>query len=350
MKRGAFALLGVWLTFGSVASGAASFELVVADGPGEGLNDPTPFTPVGGNFGTTLGTARRILLARMFAEVGCRLQSGVPINVSVQFDPMECSTSSAVLASAGPWQAVRNFPGSVRVNTFYPVALANALAGVDLAPQSPDVFMTINSSLGSPGCLPSSPWYLGFDSAGPSSSPDLFTTSMHELVHGLGFMTFSNASTGEKFFGADDVYIANLLALNGVPQNYSAMTDAGRAEANRSEPFLVWNGSNLLGTYGAAAPLYAPASFLPGSSVSHLSNSLFPEELMRPFYNGPQHELGRALSVLADEGWMVQAQCATPAPATPSWALAVLAGLLVAGAGAACRRLVAAGSAPLRTN
>ncbi|HRC87004.1 MAG TPA: hypothetical protein PK413_15455 [Thermoanaerobaculia bacterium] len=37
----------------------ARFELVSLDGPGEGLNDATPWQPAGGNTATTLGAARR---------------------------------------------------------------------------------------------------------------------------------------------------------------------------------------------------------------------------------------------------------------------------------------------------
>ena len=37
---------------------AANIVVVSFDGPGVGLNDPTPATPVGGNPGTTLGQQR----------------------------------------------------------------------------------------------------------------------------------------------------------------------------------------------------------------------------------------------------------------------------------------------------
>ena len=39
-------------------SQAATIVIVNGDGPNEGFNDTTPFTPVGGNNATTLGQAR----------------------------------------------------------------------------------------------------------------------------------------------------------------------------------------------------------------------------------------------------------------------------------------------------
>ena len=39
----------------------APFTIVVVDLPGEGFNDPTPATPVGGNTGVTVGEQRLIV-------------------------------------------------------------------------------------------------------------------------------------------------------------------------------------------------------------------------------------------------------------------------------------------------
>jgi hypothetical protein len=38
----------------------ATFVIINNDAPGQGLNDPTPATPVGGNTGTSLGAQRLI--------------------------------------------------------------------------------------------------------------------------------------------------------------------------------------------------------------------------------------------------------------------------------------------------
>jgi hypothetical protein len=51
------------------AASAANILVVNADGSGEGLNDPTPAAPVGGNPGTTIGQQRLVVLQQA-AEIG----------------------------------------------------------------------------------------------------------------------------------------------------------------------------------------------------------------------------------------------------------------------------------------
>ena len=47
-----------WLASGAVSVSAATITIQVMDAAGEGFNDTTPFTPIGGNNATTLGQAR----------------------------------------------------------------------------------------------------------------------------------------------------------------------------------------------------------------------------------------------------------------------------------------------------
>src|SRR5205085_1127120 len=61
---------------------AATFVISNADGAGEGFNDPTPFSPVGGNNATTLGGARLAVFQAAGAIWGGQLASAVPIHVS----------------------------------------------------------------------------------------------------------------------------------------------------------------------------------------------------------------------------------------------------------------------------
>ena len=81
--------------------GAATITIVNGNAPGVGFNDPTPAAPVGGNAGTTLGQQR--LNAFQFAANvwGSTLDSKVEIRILATFEPLSCTTSSAVLGSAG---------------------------------------------------------------------------------------------------------------------------------------------------------------------------------------------------------------------------------------------------------
>src|SRR5207342_3052743 len=122
-------LLAALLLVTAAPSFAATIVIVNADGAGEGFNDPTPAAPVGGNPGTTLG-AQRLFVFQTAANIwGNILPSAVSIQVSSQFNALQCDASSAVLGSAGAAALVRNFPNAEFANTWYPVALANRLSG-----------------------------------------------------------------------------------------------------------------------------------------------------------------------------------------------------------------------------
>jgi hypothetical protein len=120
------------------------------------------------------------------------------------------------------------------------------------------------------------------------------------------------------------------------------MTDAQRAAADVAEPNLVWSGAQLVGHYGSAAALFAPTTIQGASSVNHFSYNLLSTELLNPYYTAANHNLGRALYTLKDEGWSAHA-CTTftpaSAPATPEWSLVLMGlGFAVAGLGAMKRR------------
>src|SRR5881296_3379782 len=75
---------------------AATVTIINADDPGEGFNDPTPATPVGGNPGLTVG-AQRLYVFQYAANIwGNTLPSSVEIRVRAKFDPMFCVTTAGI--------------------------------------------------------------------------------------------------------------------------------------------------------------------------------------------------------------------------------------------------------------
>ncbi|MDP2602931.1 MAG: hypothetical protein Q8S00_10105 [Deltaproteobacteria bacterium] len=102
------------------ARASATFTIVNLDGPGEGFNDPTAAAPVGGNRGTTIGQQRLNAFQHAADIWGNLVNSPVVIRVEAKFDPLSCSTNSAVLGSAGPKTVHRDFfPGAPVSNTLY---------------------------------------------------------------------------------------------------------------------------------------------------------------------------------------------------------------------------------------
>jgi hypothetical protein len=101
------------------------------------------------------------------------ITSPVPIRVIAYWSKLESTT----IGSASPNDFTRNFPGQQKANVWYPIALAEKLAGKELnSPNDFDVRARFNSDLN---------WsYSGKPEAGQY---DLTTLVLHELTHGLGF-------------------------------------------------------------------------------------------------------------------------------------------------------------------
>ncbi len=294
--------------------GAATFEITNLNNPGIGFNESTAAVPVGGNTGTTIG-AQRLIAFQYAANIwGSYLYSATPIRIGAQFTPLTCSAYSGVLGSAGPTSVYKDFSGAPYPSTYYPVALANALYGADLMQGSGyHINANFSSTIGTPGCLENSGWYYGLDGAAPQGKFDLVSVVLHELAHGLGFISFADLSTGQKFNGFNDTYIRNLERHGASPSAYTSMTDAQRSAANESGPDLHWIGANVKsatsilseGKNGDHAIIYAPSPKESGSSVSHWDKSMAPNQMMEPTYTGPIHTPGLELALFKDIGWTI---------------------------------------------
>jgi PA domain len=271
-------------TVALAAAQAATISVINTDEPGIGFNDPTPVQPVGGNPGTTLGEQRLALFQFVADFWGQQLSSDVPIQVLASFAPLECSSTNAVLGSAGAYNLFRDFPNAPRSATWYPSALANKLAGSPLSAdpdpmQSADIFAVFNGDLGRPGCLDGFSFYLGFDNNEAAGQIDLLTTALHEFGHGLGFATFTDESTGNFTSGFPSIWDYSLLDPQ-LGKTWAEMTPDERVQSAITPRNLVWNGSNVtsaapsvlasgapeLRVFGGAASkrfMMAPAQFGP---------------------------------------------------------------------------------------
>ncbi|MDT8281917.1 MAG: hypothetical protein RQ982_03790 [Gammaproteobacteria bacterium] len=293
---------------------ATQISIVNLDGVNEGFNDNTVATPVGGNIGTTLGEQRLIVfqyVARIWQSI---IDSDVEIKVEAQFDPLTCSAGSAVLGSAGATTVSRDFTNAPMSGTWYPIALASSLSGSDLSTLA-DIAATFNSEIdNNNNCLNNTNWYYGIDGKKPANSIDLLSVVMHEIGHGLGFLTFVNTASGAKLGrpARNDAFMLH-LEDHSTGKTWDQMTDSERVASAIDSADLHWTGASVtseVGNFTAGINQghvrnYAPATLSQGSSVSHFDSALAPNELMEPFITQPKTGPGLAVELMADIGWNI---------------------------------------------
>ena len=290
-----------------------------------GFADTSRLTPIDGNPGNTVGSQRQYSFIKAAELLANKIASDVVIEVDAYFSALTCNDTTAILGSAG---ATNNFshpfpPNGVQANTFYPVSLYSALSGIDEDFRDSDITAEFNKNIGNSGCLEgSSGWYYGF--ASPSNNKFGFTTVLlHELTHGLGFASLINPETGKKPNRLDDIFSSFLFDKDR--GSWPNLSDSQRLASAKNSGGLLWDGENVneqaielvndgfedndfsnTFTSGDRVEMYAPDPVESGSSISHFSTLLSPNELMEPEYTEGQYELGLGLYLLQDLGWLIR--------------------------------------------
>jgi len=301
----------VWLV---APAHALNITVVNGDGAGEGFNDATVVAPVGGNTGTTRGAQRLIAFQHGADLWGDRLGGTVPVQIMARFDNLGGTAMSAILGSASPWSVWRDFAGAERPSTWYPSALANQMAGIDLdslGTPDPEIDAQFNSAVDNPTVLGARDFYYGLD-GNSGDDVDFLSVVLHEIGHGLGFLDLLDPNTGSKFHGLDDAFTLWLEDPQITPRRVSQMSDAQRKIAMRDDGNLLWFGPNVRHGSGSITSgrrndgrlqMYAPAVYEAGSSVAHFDTDITPNQLMEPFLVGVNQNLALTLDVMADLGW-----------------------------------------------
>ena len=205
-------------------------------------------------------------------------------------------------------------------NTWFAIALGNSLFGSDLIPGQDDVSATFNSAIGTTCPFPLG-WYYGLDGHPPGNQLDFVTVVLHEMGHGLGFLTFVDLGTGAKLGGLDDTFMRHLEDHN-TGKFYPAMSNAERVAASTSTGNLHWVGPEVAaasgvltaGRVGDHVRMFAPLPQQGGSSVSHFDTELSPSEPMEPVYTAPRHTLGLTVPAFQDMGWRQMSPAISVAP------------------------------------
>src|SRR5260370_13424075 len=183
--RGLPLTLIVGLVASSSAFATATIVIQNGDDPNVGFNDPTPVSPIGGNNGTTLGQQRLNVFQAAAGVWAATLTSGPTITLKPKWAPLTCTANAGTLGSAGSQSLIGNFPNAPFINTWYSIALANALAGSDQNGPTEEITATFNLNVGTSPSFSSFHWYFCLYKKPGTSDANLFTGLLHQFAHGL---------------------------------------------------------------------------------------------------------------------------------------------------------------------
>lgn len=316
--------------------------------PGVGFDDVTATTPIGGNTGLTRG-AQRLMVFERAAEIwGSRLESSETIIVEASFAPLTCAGNSATLGSAGPetfFLYTDTPPPGALTFRIYPVALFNALDSADNNGVDAEIIAEFNSAIDT-GCFNGGTWYYGIDdSPPPPNMVPLLPVVLHEMGHGLGFLSTACASDtdcgtctnpsgcgdgigngdpippGARLGGFADMWDLFLFDEE-TGELWDDMTLSERGVSLVNDPDVTWTGPEVdartptfqPGGQGLHATsgnirMYAPNPQEPGSSISHFTeDASAPNLLMEPvLQSGVFDSPDLTTALLRDIGWQTAA-------------------------------------------
>jgi hypothetical protein len=163
---------------------------------------------------------------------------------------------------------------------------------------------------------------------------DFQAVAMHELLHSFGLISFTSTAAGAGLSGTNtrsifDQYLCNSA---GTPLFSSDATfntsGVGSILTNGVSGDVFFNGPNAVAAFGGLVPIYSPAIFTQGSSLSHLDGTVLGNNtflMTQSFATGPAVESLSAveLGILKDIGFS-----AVPEPALTAWCLGLAALLL----------------------
>ena len=224
--------------------------------------------------------------------------SSVPVNVVANFIP---EGTSGILASASPVSFFHNFKGIPDSTLWYSSAMANALTGKDLDPANPDISININSTM-------ANAFYLATDGNCPSNLYDLESIILHEIAHGLGFLSNNSFDSFSQYGSIDQPTPFDAYAQTSDGGRLVDLASPSISLGHALQNTLVWSGKNAIAANNGIKPaLYTPSRYEPGSSVSHLNQTTFqgsgPDALMTPAWPGGAvfHSPGPiVIAILAD--------------------------------------------------
>ena len=232
-----------------------------------GFFDPAA-SPVAGY--SSIGELRRTVFTAAANYVGS-LFSQAYVTEVVRVKAAFTNLGLQAVGNGGTIGYTNNFGSTnpkYKTNVDYPTTLANHVAGRELVSTN-TLAVNFNTN-------PAITYNYNTNESAPlgGGQESLFTTVVHELIHGMGFVNYINAANG-SFDGNPTVYDTFIVQDNINPVSYTEMTDADRLVAITNNN-LFWNGPlGVAGNNGVRPKLYAVNPYSASSSIAHLDTTTF---------------------------------------------------------------------------
>lgn len=275
------------------STSGTAFVIVYTDPAGEGFSDPQ------------FGEVRRQAMEATMQAWSAVLQITVPIIVTASMKAPE-DPNSTLLASAGPVD-MATISGRL-----VPIALASQLTGSRTSAEAADIVVTVN---------PTVDWDYALNGAAAEGKSSFVYTMIHEVGHGLGFLSTFDPETGamqNPLPTPFDVFVnrgmgeRNLLTTRSTTQVREDLTSGDlffsgpmsrEASARSIRPLPM-------------VKLFAPNPYQPGSSTSHVDQETYADfkvGLMAPkdFGSGTDKIDILTLAIMGDMGYRLVPEAVT---------------------------------------
>ncbi|NQU53182.1 MAG: T9SS type A sorting domain-containing protein [Bacteroidetes bacterium] len=228
------------------------------------------------------------------------IQSDIPIHIQADWLTLD----ESVLGSAGPTSYYTDFENIPHKNRFYPITIVERITKTEITGASaPDITSFFNKKIN---------WYFGTDGNTPDSLYDFVTVALHEIAHGLGFTGFFYISNDLGTYGFNATGEASAFDLLVVKNSNNQLVDTtifalpSLELKNALTSASLYANSPSATKNGIKPRLYAPTTFNDGSSIYHLNDATYPNDLMTHAIGKAEavHDPGPLVSgIIADLGW-----------------------------------------------
>ena len=241
------------------------------------------------------------------------IDSEVPIEVRVVWST---DAEEGTLASARAAFHDRNAGDNVLPAHYDPVVLINRKARHDHVPGFNDIDINVNAT---------APLYYGIDGDCPVDQYDMVTIILHEVGHGLGFVSSANKIDSDNTASGQTEGRLGFsdglgLVFDYFIEDYAGLDliDPNNFQNPSNELFQLFTGAKLffggplakMANHGNHVPLAAPRLWDEGTSISHLNEGSFsgtnPNALMTPWIGLGEavHDPGPVtMGIFGDIGW-----------------------------------------------